>query len=519
MTARTAWEHDGRHLVPDVPATWPTTYDDVVVGGGVVGLSAATELARHGRRVVVLEAAPAIGHGTSGRSTGKLSVLQGTRLSTIEHHHGPDAARAYLSTVLDGAAWLESVLDDRGVDVQRRPAVTWAVRESDVVATRREDAAARRAGLDTRWVREVPGGLPGYGAVVLDDQLQVDALSLTTALAHEAVAAGVDVVVGRRVVAVSGASEPVVTLDDGTDVSTRHVLLASGIPVLDRSLAFATTTPHRSSILAFETTEPHHEMAVSVGSPSRSVRGVPRTVGPSLTLVGGEGHVVGRGGHEGRRVATLRAWAREHLGLEHEVAAWSAQDHRTPDEVPLVGRVAGGRSVTAVTGFGGWGLVAGVGYARHLAAAVAKGHAIPVVPSPRLAGPRSLPSLLQLNASVGAYLAAGWAGALGRPRTSPGEGQAHVGRGTPPVATSRVGGCERSVSAVCPHLGGIVRWNDLEKTWDCPLHGSRFTPDGEVLDGPATRGLARVGPAPDRAEPDGAQTDTPEPATTEGDHP
>lgn len=507
MTARTAWEHDGRHLVPEVPSTWPTTYDDVVVGGGVVGLSAATELARRGRRVVVLEAAPAIGHGTSGRSTGKLSVLQGTRLSTIERHHGPDAARAYLGVALEGLAWLDTVLMDRGVDVQRRPAVTWAMQESDVAATRAEDAAARRAGLPTRWVREVPGGLPGYGAVVLDDQLQVDALALTTALAQEAISTGVDVVVGRRVRSVTGDVEQAVTLDDGTELLTSHVLLASGVPVLDRSLAFATTTAHRSLILAFETNEPHPTMAVSVGSPSRSVRGVPRIGGPSLTLVGGEGHTVGRGGSEQRRVETLRAWAREHLGLEREVAAWSAQDHVTPDQLPLVGRVPGGRPVTALTGFGGWGLVVGIGYARRLATAVALGEEVPTVPSARLAGPRSLASLLQWNAAVGAHAASGWVGAASRPRTAPGEGQAVVGRGTPPVATSRVDGCERSVSAVCPHLGGIVRWNDLERTWDCPLHGSRFTPDGEVLDGPATRGLAPASAAPDPTEPSSTEGD------------
>jgi Rieske Fe-S protein len=47
------------------------------------------------------------------------------------------------------------------------------------------------------------------------------------------------------------------------------------------------------------------------------------------------------------------------------------------------------------------------------------------------------------------------------------------------------------LSAVCTHLGGIVRWNDAERSWDCPLHGSRFDEDGEVLEGPATCGLRR----------------------------
>jgi Rieske Fe-S protein len=60
-----------------------------------------------------------------------------------------------------------------------------------------------------------------------------------------------------------------------------------------------------------------------------------------------------------------------------------------------------------------------------------------------------------------------------------------------------VDGTTRSVCAVCPHLGAVVTWNDFERTWDCPAHGSRFAPDGAVLEGPAKRGLrsAAVGDA------------------------
>lgn len=76
----------------------------------------------------------------------------------------------------------------------------------------------------------------------------------------------------------------------------------------------------------------------------------------------------------------------------------------------------------------------------------------------------------------------------------PGEGQGVVGRSEGrPVGVSTVGGRTCAVSGTCTHLGGVLSWNDAEASWDCPLHGSRFAPDGTLLEGPAVADLATLG--------------------------
>jgi hypothetical protein len=103
-----------------------------------------------------------------------------------------------------------------------------------------------------------------------------------------------------------------------------------------------------------------------------------------------------------------------------------------------------------------------------------------------------LTTALQANLEVGFNLTKGWiTPAIRTRRRSPVDGEGGVVSGPPwhLEARCRVDGTEHRVSPVCPHLGGIVNWNDADNAWECPLHGSRFAPDGTLLEGPATRDL------------------------------
>jgi glycine/D-amino acid oxidase-like deaminating enzyme len=463
----------------------------VVVGAGVVGLGVAIELAAAGRSVALLEAARTVGEGTSGRSTGKLSLLQGTRLSETEQHRGTAFARSYVDGCREALAWLLEILAEADVPVEPRTALTWAIEEAQVRQVLAEHESARRVGLDTHLTVDLPAGLPGHAGVLLEDQCQVDPLHLLAALAARAEALGVDVRTGHRVRSVSG-DPPTVTTTAGATFHARSVVVTTGLPILDRSGAFALTHPHRSYIAAFETDDEFATMAISAGSPAVSLRSATSRAGDPLLLVGGFGHVTGRGS-AGQHLDTLRTWARRHLSVGAEVAAWSAQDQVSPDRVPLVGRAPGPAPVHVVTGLAKWGLLAGPAAGRRLARALVSGDADrTALPVGVLRSPSALASVAGRNGLVLADLATGWAGAELRGPTSPPEGSGAVHRGVPPQATSTVEGRRRTVSAVCTHLGGIVRWNDVERSWDCPLHGSRFGSDGEVLEGPATCGLRSI---------------------------
>jgi len=468
-------------------------YDDVVVGAGLTGLTTALLLAKAGRSVAVIEARD-VGAVTTGHTTGKVSLLQGTRLSRILDRQSERVAAAYLEANREGQAWLLRFCDTHGVPYQRRDAVTYAHHsEESYRSARAEHEAAVRLGLDARWSAELGLPFPHRGGTRVADQAQLDAMDVLEALTRELRAAGGTVVVRRRVVTASRTGAPVVELDDGRRVRAGNVVLATGVPVLDRGLYFAKVEPQRSYAVAFDHDSPPTMMLLSAGSPTRSLRDADGPDGRSLLLVGGEGHVVGRTQSEAAAVRRLEEWTTRWFPGASPTHVWSAQDYSSHDGVPFVGSLPrGGGHLYLATGYGKWGLTNGVAAALSIVAQIHGDEPSWSVPmTRRITRPSGALELARLNAAVGVRLVTGLARAELRHVPDEVDG-GEVGReGLLPVARSGSGEAVCSLVGLCTHLGGTLRWNDLEQTWDCPLHGSRFSREGEVLEGPATRPLRR----------------------------
>ncbi len=298
---------------------------------------------------------------------------------------------------------------------------------------------------------------------------------------------------------------PTVRLDDGTELAADDIVLATGTPILDRGLYFAKLEPLRSYALAFDFATTPMPMSLSAGQPSRSIRDVPRGDGTTKLMIGGNGHTVGRTDSEARHVDELREWTAKYFPGAVETHVWSAQDYQSHDGIPYVGKLPrGGGHIHVATGFDKWGMTNAVAAARNLTSSLLGEPVSWSKPmSRRITRPQGAAKIAELNLGVGVELAKGIVQAeLQTAPESPAEGSGEVGRdGVLPTGVSTVDGRTCAVRAVCTHLGGILSWNDQEKSWDCPLHGSRFTPEGEVLEGPATRALhrpsARAGRGPE----------------------
>jgi glycine/D-amino acid oxidase-like deaminating enzyme len=471
--------------------------DVAVVGAGLTGLITAVLLARAGKDVLVLEASSA-GAGATGNTTAKISLLQGTKMSKIIGKHGPTTAKQYVEGNREGQDWLVQHCEAHGIAVQREDAYTYAQSEKGVSSARQELEACKAAGLEADWVDDADVPFPFHGGVRLAHQAQFDPMPLLDSLIVELDERGGRLAQGVRVQRVSGEDDglalQVRTVEgDEFDVRAKQCVLATGIPILDRGGFFARLKPSRSYCMAYKVPgNITRGMYISADSPTRSVRYAPTSAGDRL-IVGGAGHPVGHEKSPACSVQELDSWAKKNYPGAMQTHYWSAQDYSPIDELPYVGSILPGHDkIFVATGFDKWGMTNGTAAALALSSRILGGRmdwseAFDSWSPHELSG---IPKAMQLNLQVGLYLARGWITPVTRlgDRT-PSEGGVVSGPPWDLEARSVVDGVEHRVSPVCPHLGGIVNWNDADESWECPLHGSRFAPDGTLLEGPATRNL------------------------------
>ncbi|MDQ3680778.1 MAG: FAD-dependent oxidoreductase [Actinomycetota bacterium] len=484
---------------PSLPGDMDT--DVVVVGAGITGLTAAVLVKQGGRRVVVVEAGR-VASGVTGYTTAKLAALHGLIYDDLARAFGDDGALQYAGANLEGIAQVATLVDRYGIDcdLDQRPAYTYTTDPEMVASIRAEVAATQRIGLRTSFTAVTDLPYPVEGAIRLEGQAQFHPRKYCIGLAAAIPGDGSHLFERSRAVSMAEQDDRCRVETETGAVTAGHVIVATHLPFYDKGGFFARSHPVRSYAVSASLESPVPQgMYLAVDTPSRSVRSAIMD-GREVAILGGESHKVGQDPDTRQRYAALEEWARENFRVRAIDYRWSAQDYMPVDHVPFVGPVSpSSERVFVATGFKKWGMSNGTAAAIMLADRIAgrDNRWASFFDTNRLNPKQSVKELVKENANVAKrFVKDRLTTETSRSVDDLGPGEAQVlAVGGERVAAYRdESGSLHTVSPVCTHMGCTVTWNTAETTWDCPCHGSRFTPGGALIQGPAVKDLEPTDP-------------------------
>lgn len=470
------------------------TADVVVIGAGQAGVAAAYLLAREGASVVLLDRVQP-GGGESGRTSAHLTAWIDDGMDLIAREHGEAAARHVAESHGRAVDWIDQVSQREGIDCgfRRIPAFLFSVHEDRAERLAAERDACGAAGISAALDQQPLYDPFGHGlALRLDHQATYHPLRFVHGLARAAAAAGVSIH-GDSFVSDVDSENDVVTVKTrgGVRVQAKAVVVATNTPFTDYANVHTKQAPYRTYVvtLAVKPGSVPDAMYFDDEDPYHYCRLIREAGDRELLIVGGEDHKCGQAQDGAERLDRLEAWARAHFnGLGERTHGWSGQVFEPADALGLNGRQPDREHVYMITGDSGDGLTNGISGAR-LVTDLIRGRANPLEdvydPARR---PKSLKEFARENLNVVKVftldrLTAGMGTDIDD--LAPGEGRVVRRNGGAVAAYRAEDGTVHECSALCTHMRCVVHWNPLESSWDCPCHGSRFSPTGEVIMGPA----------------------------------
>jgi glycine/D-amino acid oxidase-like deaminating enzyme/nitrite reductase/ring-hydroxylating ferredoxin subunit len=490
--------------LPDFPPLQQDTSADVcIVGAGIAGLTTAYLLAQAGRRVVVLSELPIGGGGESARTSAHLASANDDRFETLEKTFGAEGSYLAARSHHEAIDTIERICGVEGIDCDfaRLPGYLFLAPDSPPDLLDRELHAARRAQLACELLDRFPGsGFDGGRCLRFDRQARFHPMRYLAGLARAISRLGGRIHCGSRVAAVEPGRTCTIRTVAGPVVTAAAAVAATNAPsVLRWNGIYTKQAPYRTYIVCLRIPRDSVSDALywDSGDPYHYVR-IARDAGGEHLIVGGEDHKVGQMPAGAIPFENLEQWARRHFPAAADVIArWSGQVQEPDDYLAFLGRAPGLDNCYVISGDSGMGLTHGTIGGIVVSSLITSGdHPWARLYDPgRLSGLKAPAQFVRenLNAAgtlVRDYLSGGEVDT--EEQIPPGSG-AVVRSGIHKLAVYRddAGGLHR-LSAACTHMQCIVQWNAIEKSWDCPCHGSRFTPTGQNLIGPATKPLAQA---------------------------
>lgn len=468
--------------------------DICIIGGGITGITTAYMLKDYGLNITLLEASK-IAMGATGNTTAKITSQHGLLYDYLLKSYGFDTAKKYLDSNEEAISTIENIVKTENINCnfEREDSYVYTCSKDYVQKIKDEASAVKSLGLGAKLVTETSLPFDIRAGICFPNQAKFHIrkyiLGILPSLSK------INIFEHSRVTNIKAQNGIYKIFANEHIVSCKYLIIATHYPIKNfPGMYFLKMYQDKSYIIAVDTKRPlFNGMYISAEEPVTSFR-----TADNLLLVGGSGHKTG---------STNINLDNSYLNLENYVKGfypdaevkyrWTTEDCVSLDKIPYIGKFSKlFDNIYVATGYKKWGMTT-----SHVAAKIISDDILgkenkyaSIYSATRFAPLKNHKEFGNiLNQSI--YSLA--INKIKKPKLDYTQIPNNCG-GIVNYKGKKIGlykdknGKMYAVKPYCTHLGCELSWNNLDKTWDCPCHGSRYDYTGKIITEPTTRDLEKI---------------------------
>lgn len=475
-------------------------YDVVVVGGGITGVTTAQLLQKNGMNCLIAEA-QTLGFGTTSGTTAHLNTIIDLSYKELESKFGEENAKLVLKATQEAILFIEDNVAEYGLDCdfQRKNGYLFSQDDKQTEELKNIYEASLRSGCEVSYADDLPVPVPFDQALKYSGQGQLHPIKYLFSLAKQFEQAGGHIMQQCRVSKVDESDTGILEIETSQGrIRAHHLIYATHIPPGVNILHFK-CAPYRSYAMAclLENNDYPESVVYDMYDPYHYYR-THEINGKKFLIAGGNDHKTGEEPNTDHCFSVLEAYLRNHFSIKEIAFKWSSQFFEPVDGLPYIGHLPGNPSnVYVATGYGGNGITF-----SHVAAPLltdlimGSENEYEKLFQPSRAKPVAGFSNFLKDAAdvVGHLVSAPFDGEKIKEivEIAPEEGRVIIYEDKKLAIYKDEQGKLHPLNPACTHIKCMVAFNNSEKVWECPCHGSRFSIDGEMFTGPARKDLEKI---------------------------
>lgn len=479
--------------------------DCLIIGGGIVGITSAYLLAKNGIKVVLVDS-DKIGFGSSGRNTGKITTQHDIIYSKLNKKYGIESASSYYEINNKALDLIESIIKENNIEcgLERLPSYLFTGDVSYIDQLKEEYDVCKKIGIDCNYHDTINIPLPVKGALSFNNQAQFNPKKYIDGLAKVCESLGVKIYENTEIIDLEKENTINAKTNSSNYINANKVILASHFPWYDgMNFYFAKEKGDKSYLIGAKTKKSFENgIFINIEDPSITFRNY-KGDDKDLLIIGGKDHKVGQSKKEDI-YKDIEKFAKDKFEIDEAIYKWSAQDYMSFDYLPYVGHINKKENrIFVATGFSKWGMTNGCASAIIISELILNNSSkYENLFNPSRISAYLTKDFLKENFNVGINYISGKLN-LGSDYmpTQKGEGKIVNIEGKRYGAYRHYNGELYIVDITCTHLGCELKFNNTDKTWDCPCHASRFDFEGNVLNNPAISPLNRYNEGKNKINP------------------